>query len=132
MRHRQSGNSRHIRCRADPVVAHAEEDVKYVPDLVRLQQERTERRAVFGANSDVRLATLVVSLMLQWASRSQRSQVIAQVKNCAASIVRLRARVSLQMKDCSQPHEVKKTGMLYLPQRAESQRVMIRQAVRLH
>ena len=106
--------------------------MKYVPDLVRRQQERTERRAVFGANSGVRLATLVVSPMLQWASRSQKSQVIAQVKNCAASIVRLRARVSLQMKDCSQPHEVKKTGMLYLPQRAESQSVMIRQAVRLH
>ena len=57
--------------------------------------------------------------------------MIAQVKNCAASIVRLRARVSLQMKDCSQPHEVKKTGMLYPLQHAESQRVTIRQAASL-
>jgi hypothetical protein len=80
---------------------------------------------------DVRLATLVESLMLQWASRSQRSQAIARVKNCAVSIVRLRGRVSLQMKDCSQPREAKKTGMLYPLQRAESQRVTIRQVASL-
>ena len=131
MRRHRSGSSRHIRCRVDPVVFRVDEDVKDVPYLVRLQQERMERRAVFGVNSGVRWATLVVSLMLHSASRSQRSQVIAQVMSCAASIVRLNARVSLQRKGCSQPREAKKTEMLYPLQRAESQRVTIRQVASL-
>ena len=113
MRHHRSGSSRHIRCRVDLVVVRVDEGVNYVPDLVRLQQERMERRAVLVANLDVRLVTLVVLLMQHSASRNQRSQVIVQVKNCAASIVRLRAQGSLQTKDCFQPREVKKTRMLY-------------------
>lgn len=128
----QSGNFRRTHCRVDLVVARVGEDVKNALDLVRRQQERMERKAVLLVNSDVQRVTLVVSLTLHWASRSQRNQAIVQATNCAASIERLMARVSLQMKGCSQPREVKKTGMLYPLQRAESQRVMIRLVASLH
>ena len=129
----QSGNFRRTRCRVDHVVARVGEGVgvKYFPDLVRLLQERMERRAVLLANLDVRLVTLVVSPMLQSASRSPRIQVNVQAMNCVASIERLRAQVNLRMKDCSPPREAKKTGMLYPLQRAEPQREMIRRAASL-
>jgi hypothetical protein len=128
----QNGNSRRIHCHVDLVVGRVGEDVKDAPDLVRLQQEKMERRAVLLANSGVQLVTLAVSLTLHWASHSQRNQAIVQATNCAASIERLMARVSQQMKGCSQPREAKKTGKLYPLQRAESRRVTIRQAESLH
>jgi hypothetical protein len=109
----QSGNFRRTHCHADLVVARVGEDVQNFPDLVRLQQERMVRRAVLLANLDVRLVTLVALLMLHWVSRSQKNQATVQATNYAASIVRSRAQVSLQMKGCSQPREAKKTEMLY-------------------
>lgn len=132
MRRHHCDSFRHIRCHVDLVVARVDEGVKYVPDLVMLQQERTERKAVYGANLDVRLATLGVSPMLHLAIHSQKSQAISQAMNYAASIVRLRARESLQMKDCFQPREVTKTGMLYPLSHAGLQRVMIPQVASLH
>lgn len=91
-----------------------------------------ERKAASAAKLDVRWVTLGASLMLHLASRSRRIQVSVQVMNCAASIVRLKALVSLQMKDCFQPRGAKKTGMWCPLQRAGSQRVMIRPVVSLH
>lgn len=130
----QSGNFRRTHCHVDLVVARVGEGVgvKYFLDPVKPQQEKMERRAVLLANLDARLVTLVVSLMLQSASHSPRIQVNVQAMNYVASIVRLRAQVSLQMKDCSPPREAKKTGMLYPLQRAEPQREMIRRVASLH
>ena len=91
-----------------------------------------ERRAVSVGKSDVRSVTLAVLLMPHLVSRSLMIQVNVQARNCVASIVRLKARVSLQMMGCFQPREATKTRKLFPPQRAGSQLVMIRQVGILH